>query len=424
MTGQGSNKRKAWDEDKPKEEGGSTKRRSSTTGKATKETSGRGQGSGQAPLPTSSSATNHSAPLPSVHFAFPDDKPMEDNKAGVSGHMNNHLHNNGYRPQQHVNNDYIMNMSHTGEPTFGTTSPDLWASGSGSPGRGHRHPELTYSGTLNSTGLSVPGVGMGGRMQSFDNYGNSQPSQSYARQTVGPAVGNIINGVGIGMPGGSGSNNGFVHPSTGISPNGSGNALDMHMLSSNGAMLNGDSGSYRSNSISGNQFVLPPGAISSTTQQVHLPSEHSGFSPSLSPGNMMANNNMAPPNSHHQEPPHITTTGSDSTSRGRQDSLHGYRSSIPPAKLLQDSLHTMPQIEDVTSWSTVSFFISLYLRHLHALVREALGVTFDDETRLLMFSASTTDTDRAQTQLYRLLGYATRSKGLWILPCAPTCMGS
>lgn len=206
-------------------------------------------------------------------------------------------------------------------------------------------------------------------MQSFDNYGNTQPTQSYARQTVGPAVGNIINGVGIGMPGGSGSNNGFVHPSTGISPNGSGNALDMHMLSNNGAMLNGDSGSYRSNSISGNQFALPPGAISSTTQQVHLPSEHSGFSPSLSPGNMMANNNMAPPNPHHQDPPHITTTGSDSTSRGRQDSLHGYRSSIPPAKLLQDSLHTMPQIEDVTSWSTVSFFISLYLRHLHALVK-------------------------------------------------------
>jgi hypothetical protein len=53
-------------------------------------------------------------------------------------------------------------------------------------------------------------------------------------------------------------------------------------------------------------------------------------------------------------------------------------SSIPPMKLLQDSLNTMPQIEDVTSWSTVSFFISLYLRHLHALV-STVRVVLDED---------------------------------------------
>ena len=371
MTGQGQSKRKTWDEDKPKEEGNAGRRRS-TAGKPSEKTNGRPQSKDQGS--TGSNAVNNSnAPAPSVHFAFPDDKPI-DSKHGLLSNGNNHMHTDGYRQQQHVNTDYMMNLSQTGEPNFHTGSPDLWNNVSGSPGRRHQHPDLTYSNTLTSTGLSVPGVGMGGRLANFDNYGNNHPSQSYARQTVGPAVGNIIHGVGIGMPGGSGSNHGFAHPPTGLSPNGSGNALDVHALGTNGTILSGgETGSYRSNSMSGNQFALPPGAISSSTHQVHLPSEHSGFSPSLSPGNMMANNQIAQPNSHYQEPPQIHTIGSDSTSRGRQDSLHGHRSSIPPAKLLQESLHTMPQIEDVTSWSTVSFFISLYLRHLHALVSRSVG---------------------------------------------------
>lgn len=367
MTGQGGSKRKALDDDRPKEEGGDATRRKSVSGKVGKDANGRSHGKGQ-----SNVNIGHNAQAPSVHFSLPDDKPSHDGRHIMNG--NTHLYGNEHR------GDYMMNLSHTGESNFHSGSPDLWNSASASPGHRQSHTDMTYSNTLNPTGLSVPGVGLGGRMQSFDDYGGNHVSQSYARQTVAPAVGNIIHGVGIGMPGGSGSSNGFVHPANRLSPNGSGNALDVHVMGTNGAMLSGDTtGSYRSNSMSGTQFGIPPGVISASTQPVHLPSEHSGFSPSLSPGSMGANmlansHNMAPPVPNYQDPPHNHATGSDSTSRGRQDSVRGQQSSIPPAKLLQDSLHTMPQIEDVTSWSTVSFFISLYLRHLHALVRRTVAI--------------------------------------------------
>ena len=406
MTGQaGANKRKAWEEaggvGEGKEGPPAVRRKKAvaagmTSNGAAGKKEGKGAaGSGRRPSTVNavSSGNGHSG---SGHFVTPGDtKPVISN----GGPNNGNLHST-YRPAMNGGGDYnnMLNIGSNESNGFPTT-PDMWNAASNSPARrpshghsysSHSHGHATvqpgdagYNGsTLAPNGMGMPSGAMNGR---YDAFAGAPYHGGMRHSIVGPSVGNIIHsglgGIGIGLP--AGSSNGFAgHPAAGVSPQDTtvdGLGINLVGAGGNATLVGNDptststgyhySPQYRAGSASiHGQYPIPSGNISN--HGLPVASEHSGFSPSST--NMAVNGHTGPPNTvHFQETstgPQTTQNSSEANPRGRHGSMHGMRSSIPPSRLLHESLQTMPQIEDVTSWSTVSFFISLYLRHLHALV--------------------------------------------------------